>query len=46
MGEAHEHYTIKDSGKRAEFEGGMVRDTEEGKLDWSNLRVGPNCRRP
>lgn len=45
MGEAHEHYTIKDSGKRAEFEGGMVRDTEEGKLDWSNLRVGPMPRR-
>lgn len=38
-------FTIKDSGARAEFAGGMVRDTEEGKLDWSNLRVGPMPRR-
>jgi hypothetical protein len=34
-----EGYEIKDSGKRQEFEGGGMRDTEEGKLDWSNLFV-------
>ncbi len=38
-------FTIKDSGKRGEYAGGMVRDTEEGKLDWSNLRIGPMPRR-
>ena len=38
-------FTIKDSGARAEFSGGMVRDTEEGKDDWSNLRIGPMPRR-
>jgi hypothetical protein len=38
-------YTIKDSGKRSEFAGGMVRDTAEGKDDWSNLRFGPMPRR-
>ena len=32
-------YTIKDSGKRQEFDGGAMRDTEEGKLDYSNLFV-------
>lgn len=32
-------YEIKDSGKRQEFEGGGMRDTEDGKLDWSNLFV-------
>lgn len=38
-------FTIKDSGARAEFAGGMVRDTEENKDDWSNLRIGPMPRR-
>jgi hypothetical protein len=32
-------FEIKDSGARQEFEGGGVRDTEEGKLDYSNLFV-------
>jgi hypothetical protein len=36
---AHEEYAIKDSGKRQEFEGGAMRDTEEGKIDYSNLIV-------
>jgi hypothetical protein len=38
-------FEVKDSGKRTEFDGGMVRDTTEGKLDWSNLRFGPMPRR-
>ena len=38
-------FEVKDSGKRTEFAGGMVRDTAEGKLDWSNLRFGPMPRR-
>lgn len=32
-------FEIKDSGERQEFDGGGVRDTEEGKLDYSNLFV-------
>lgn len=32
-------YQIKDSGAREDFEGGGMRDTEEGKLDYSNLFV-------
>jgi hypothetical protein len=32
-------FQIKDSGKRQEFEGGAMRDTEEGKIDYSNLIV-------
>lgn len=32
-------FAIKDSGARQEFDGGAVRDTEEGKLDFSNLFV-------
>jgi hypothetical protein len=38
-------FTIKDSGERREFAGGMVRDTSEGKVDWLNLRWGPLYRR-
>lgn len=30
-------FAIKDSGKRQEFDGGMVRDTEDDKLDYTNL---------
>lgn len=30
-------FEIKDSGERQEFEGGMVRDTETGKIDFTNL---------
>lgn len=32
-------FEIKDSGARQEFIGGAVRDTEEGKIDYSNLFV-------
>lgn len=40
-----DEFTIKDSGKRAEFASGMVRDTAEGKLDWTNLLHGPMLKR-
>lgn len=32
---------VKDSGKRQEFDSGMVRDTQEGKVDYINIRFGP-----
>ena len=32
-----DRYTIKDSGARAEFDSGMVRDTEDDKVDYLNL---------
>ena len=34
-------FTIKDSGKRAELGGGGVRDTEEGKTDYTLILDGP-----
>ena len=34
-------FTVKDSGKRAEFASGMVRDTEEGKVDYTTILDGP-----
>jgi hypothetical protein len=37
--EINQGFAILDSGARQEFEGGAVRDTEEGKLDYSNLFV-------
>ncbi len=38
-------FEVKDSGKRQSFGGGMVRDTQEGKLDWWRLYIGPMARR-
>ena len=38
-------FVIKDSGKRAEFEGGMVRDLVDGKTNWSLTADGPMLRR-
>jgi hypothetical protein len=38
-------FVIKDSGKREEFTGGMVRDTDEGKTYWSLVADGPMLRR-
>ncbi|MCZ2111133.1 MAG: hypothetical protein LC118_16440 [Dehalococcoidia bacterium] len=38
-------FTIKDSGARQEFDGGMVRDTEEGKIDFTSCLYGPMFRR-
>lgn len=34
-------YEVKDSGKREEFDSGMVRDTSEGKLDYFRILEGP-----
>ena len=34
-------FVVKDSGKRQEFNGGMVRDTTEGKTDYSLVLDGP-----
>lgn len=36
---------IKDSGARAEFEGGMVRDVTEGKVDYTLVFDGPMFER-
>lgn len=40
-GELSNVFVIKDSGKRASFEGGMVRDVTEGKTDYSLVLDGP-----
>ena len=34
-------FGIKDSGARKEFASGMVRDTSEGKVDYTSLLFGP-----
>jgi hypothetical protein len=36
-----EAFGIKDSGSRKEFDGGMVRDTEDGKIDYTSCLYGP-----
>jgi hypothetical protein len=36
-----EQFTIKDSGKRQEFAGGMVRDTTDGKTNYALVADGP-----
>lgn len=36
-----DEFTIKDSGERSEFEGGMVRDSATDKLDYTSLLFGP-----
>jgi hypothetical protein len=45
-------FEVKDSGARQEFESGMVRDTTEGKTDYTRILDGPcstagltTCRR-
>lgn len=38
-------YEIKDSGKREEFKGGMVRDTAEGKINYALVNDGPMLKR-
>lgn len=40
-----DNFTIKDSGKREQFEGGMVRDTEEGKVGFHRVLEGPMLNR-
>ena len=34
-------FLVKDSGKRQEFESGMVRDTQTGKTDYTRVLDGP-----
>jgi hypothetical protein len=36
-----EQFTIKDSGRRQSFASGMVRDTTEGKVDFTTVLNGP-----
>ena len=38
-------FVVKDSGKRQQFDGGMVRDTQDGKIDWWRVYVGPMMKR-
>lgn len=38
-------FVTKDSGERAEFAGGMVRDTEQGKTLWHKVFDGPMLQR-
>jgi len=38
-------FETKDSGKREEFESGMVRDTNEGKILWHLVASGPMLQR-
>ena len=38
-------YVTKDSGQRAKFESGMVRDTTEGKTLWHKVADGPLLQR-
>lgn len=38
-------FETKDSGKRAELAGGMVRDTEDGKTDYALVYDGPMLER-
>ena len=38
-------FIVKDSGKRQEFSGGMVRDVTEGKIDYSLVLDGPMFKR-
>ena len=38
-------FEVKDSGVRAEFAGGMVRDTAEGKVSYHRVADGPMLER-
>jgi len=38
-------YIVKDSGERTEFASGMVRDTQEGKLEGDRCAEGPMLQR-
>jgi hypothetical protein len=38
-------FTVKDSGKREQYESGMVRDVTEGKTNWSLVADGPMLKR-
>lgn len=38
-------FVIKDSGERQQFESGMVRDTDDGKIDYTRVADGPMLKR-
>lgn len=38
-------FRIKDSGKRKQFAGGMVRDVADDKINWALVADGPMLRR-
>lgn len=38
-------YEVKDSGERQQFESGMMRDTQKGKIDYWRVFVGPMLKR-
>lgn len=38
-------FTVKDSGERESYAGGMVRDTDKGKIDYSLVFDGPMLKR-
>jgi len=40
-----EGFTVKDSNERDEFDSGMVRDTEDGKIDYTLVLDGPMFER-
>jgi len=40
-----EWFDVKDSGKREEYDSGMVRDTDEGKTLWHLVADGPMLKR-
>jgi hypothetical protein len=42
---ALDSFVVKDSGKRQQFDSGMMRDTQEGKLDIWRVFVGPLVER-
>ena len=43
--EKEKQFQVKDSGKRIQFDSGMVRDTTEGKTDYSLILDGPMFKR-
>lgn len=40
-----DNFTVKDSGKRKSFDSGMVRDVQEGKIQYTRLLDGPMLKR-
>lgn len=42
---AERPFVVKDSGERVGYDGGMVRDTQEGKIDYTLLLDGPMLER-
>jgi len=38
-------FEVKDSGDRLQFDSGMVRDTDEGKIKWHLVASGPMLKR-